>query len=478
MNKSIESLAKFPEENPNPVLRITKDGEIIYANEGSLPLLKAWKCETEPRLLGHLRKRVLDIFNSGRNEEIEVECEDQVFLVAFSPIVDSGYLYAYGRDITERKQAEEALRKSEELYRTIFKTTSTAAIIVEEDATISLANAEFEKLSGYSRSEIEGKQSWTMYPTKEDLERLIEYQRLRRIDPGAAPRSYEAQFVNRDGDIMDCLITANLIASTGQSVIFVVDITKPKEEAERVQAAKMEALRQLVAGVAHQMNSPIGVISSNNDVSSRAIGRIKGMINETVSEHRQLMKTLEILEKTNMVSQTASGEIAEIVANLRRFVRLDEAEMQLADIHEGLDNVIALLTLEFSNRIDVMKDYGDIPRIYCSPSNLNQVFMSVLKNASEAITGEGEIRLKTSTQGDYVRIEISDTGKGIPAEDIDRIFDPGYTTKGVRVGVGLGLPICHRIVVHEHNGHIDVTSEPGKGTKFGIALPISRDPKG
>ena len=478
MNKSIESLAKFPEENPNPVLRITKDGEIIYANEGSLPLLKAWKCETEPRLLGHLRKRVLDIFNSGRNEEIEVECEDQVFLVAFSPIVDSGYLYAYGRDITERKQAEEALRKSEELYRTIFKTTSTAAIIVEEDATISLANAEFEKLSGYSRSEIEGKQSWTMYPTKEDLERLIEYQRLRRIDPGAAPRSYEAQFVNRDGDIMDCLITANLIASTGQSVIFVVDITKPKEEAERVQAAKMEALRQLVAGVAHQMNSPIGVISSNNDVSSRAIGRIKGMINETVSEHRQLMKTLEILEKTNMVSQTASGEIAEIVANLRRFVRLDEAEMQLADIHEGLDNVIALLTLEFSNRIDVMKDYGDIPRIYCSPSNLNQVFMSVLKNASEAITGEGEIRLKTSTQGDYVRIEISDTGKGIPAEDIDRIFDPGYTTKGVRVGMGLGLPICHRIVVHEHNGRIDVASEPGKGTKFSITLPINRDPKG
>ena len=478
MNKSIESLAKFPEENPNPVLRITKDGEIIYANEGSLPLLKAWKCETEPRLLGHLRKRVLDIFNSGRNEEIEVECEDQVFLVAFSPIVDSGYLYAYGRDITERKQAEEALRKSEELYRTIFKTTSTAAIIVEEDATISLANAEFEKLSGYSRSEIEGKQSWTMYPTKEDLERLIEYQRLRRIDPGAAPRSYEAQFVNRDGDIMDCLITANLIASTGQSVIFVVDITKPKEEAERVQAAKMEALRQLVAGVAHQMNSPIGVISSNNDVSSRAISKIKGMMNETMSERKQLMGALKILESTNTVNQTASDEIAKIVTNLRHFVRLDEAELQLADIHEGLDNVIALMTPDFSNRIDVMKDYGDIPRIYCSPSNLNQVFMSVLKNASEAITGEGEIRLKTSTQGDYVRIEISDTGKGIPAEDIDRIFDPGYTTKGVRVGVGLGLPICHRIVVHEHNGHIDVTSEPGKGTKFGIALPISRDPKG
>ena len=477
--EEIKSLAKFPGENPNPVLRITKDGEIIYANDGSLPFLKAWNCEVDQCLPDHWRKRVSDIFNSGHSEEMEVACEGQIFLVTFTPIVDSGYLYAYGRDITERKRAEEALRESEELYRTIFETTGTAAVIVEEDTTISLANAEFEKLSGYSREELEGKESWTRFPTRESLQKLTEYHRLRRIDPGAAPRSYEAQFVNRDGDIIDCLVTVSLIASTGQSVVFVIDITEPKEEAERIQAAKMEALRQLVAGVAHQMNSPIGAISSDNDVSSRAVGKIKEIMNEAYSqemaEHKRLMEMLNILERTNQVSQTAADEIARIVANLRHFVRLDEAELQFADIHEGLDNVIALMAPEFSNRIDVVKNYGDVPRIYCSPSSLNQVFMSVLKNASEAITGKGEIRLRTSLQGDYVRIEISDTGKGIPAEDVDRIFDPGYTTKGVRVGVGLGLPICYKIVVNEHNGHIDVASKSGEGTTFTITLPTRRD---
>ena len=101
--------------------------------------------------------------------------------------------------------------------------------------------------------------------------------------------------------------------------------------------------------------------------------------------------------------------------------------------------------------------------------------MSLLKNASEAIEGKGEIRLRTTDQEDCVKIEVSDTGKGIPADDMDKIFDPGFTTKGVRVGVGLGLSICHKIVVNEHNGRIDVSSEPGTGTTFTITLPKHRN---
>ena len=160
-----------------------------------------------------------------------------------------------------------------------------------------------------------------------------------------------------------------------------------------------------------------------------------------------------------------------LVANLRRFITLDEAEWQFADLHEGMDNVIALMEPEFSGQISVTKDYSDIPRIYCSPSSLNQVFMSLFRNAFEATEGRGEIHLSTSTQNKHVKIEVSDTGKGIPAEDIDRIFDPGFTTKGGRVGVGFGLSICYRIVVDEHKGSIDVLSEPGKGTTFTIRLP-------
>jgi len=417
------------------------------------------------------------------------------------PIFDSSgnviQIIEYCLDVTERKQAEtelkrhqdhleelveertKALQESEEMYWTVFETAGTAAVMVEEDTTMSLINTEFEKLSGYSKEEIEGKRSWTEFIPKEHLKKMAEYHRLRRIDPNSVPENYEAQFINKKGEFRDCVITVSMIAGTNKSVVFVIDITEHKEEAERIQMAKMAALRQLVAGVAHQMNSPIGAITSNNDISRRAVDRIIQIITEEypreIGEHKKLVRTLAALEKANQVSQAAAEGIAKIVANLRHFVRLDEAEWQFADVHEGMDSVVALMESELSNRIQVTKDYNEIPRIYCSPSNLNQVFMSLLKNASEAIEGKGEIRLSTSDRGDYVRIEISDTGKGIPAEDMHKIFDPGFTTKGVRVGMGLGLSICHKIVVDEHRGHIDVSSKSGIGTTFTITLLKRRE---
>ena len=165
--------------------------------------------------------------------------------------------------------------------------------------------------------------------------------------------------------------------------------------------------------------------------------------------------------------------MAKTVSRLRNFVRLDESEWQVADIHEGMDNAIALMEMEYSGRIKITKEYGDLPEIHCSPSSLNEVFMSMLRNACEAIDEAGEIKVATSVEADHVSIEISDTGRGISSEDLDRIFDPGFTTKSVGIGVGLGLSICHNIIVDEHNGRIHVSSEPGKGTIFTILLPIS-----
>ena len=257
---------------------------------------------------------------------------------------------------------------------------------------------------------------------------------------------------------------------------------RARKEAERIQAAKMESLGHLVAGVAHQINNPVAIISSNNDLSSRVIGKIKERMAECdpqeIKEDRQLTSAFARLEKMNEGNQIASGGIAEIVANLRSFVRLDGAEWQIADIHKEMDNVLALMEPEFSGQIRITRDYGDIPGIYCSPRSLNQVFMSMFRNACEAIEGAGEMRLRTFIQEEQVIVAISDTGVGIPSEDIDKIFDPGYTTKGARVGAGLGLSICYQIVVDEHKGRIDVLSEPGKGTTFTITLPQYHDGKG
>ncbi len=245
---------------------------------------------------------------------------------------------------------------------------------------------------------------------------------------------------------------------------------RKQEEAERIQTAKMGSLQQLVAGITHEMNNPIGVISSNNDVFSRAVDKLNSMLiqgNSQKSEaNSQLTRLLTVLKNVIETSRTASDRIAGIVNNPRNFVRLDEAERQRADIHEGLDNAIALLGL------DVAKDYGDVQRIECSPGSLNQVFYSMLRNASEAVEKGGEIRVRTSVQDGYVKIEISDTGTGIAPEHLDRIFDPGFTTKSMGVGVGLGLSICYSVIVDEHKGRIDVSSEVGKGAAFTIWLPL------
>jgi len=251
---------------------------------------------------------------------------------------------------------------------------------------------------------------------------------------------------------------------------------RKREEAERIQIAKMRSLRQLVAGVAHEVNNPIGVISSSSDTFIRTIPKIKATLSQIFAaekkENRDLEKTLSLLEETSGANEVASKRVGKIVTNLRIFVGLDEAEWQTADLHEGIDTTISMMELGALCQIKIVKEYGLIPKIYCSPSSLNQVFMCMLQNSCEAIQGEGEIRVETSTEAGNVKIIIRDTGKGISSENLERIFDPGFTTKSV-VGMGLGLATCYKIIVDEHRGHIDVASELGKGTTFSILLPIS-----
>jgi signal transduction histidine kinase len=249
-----------------------------------------------------------------------------------------------------------------------------------------------------------------------------------------------------------------------------------QHEMEQLQSAKMSSLRQLVAGVTHELNNPIGAISSSNDVSKRAIIKIKNMLNleefKNKNELKQILKTLSLLENVQKSSLEASDKVATIVENLRSFVKPDEAEWQRTNIHKGIDNAIYLLSTELNDKVVIVKNYADIPQIFCSPSSLNQVFICMLKNSIDVIKNNGEIHITTDSTKENIIITIEDNGIGIPAENLPRIFDPGFTSKGVKVGVGLGLSICYKIIVDEHKGHIEVTSELGSGTIFTITLPI------
>ena len=247
-------------------------------------------------------------------------------------------------------------------------------------------------------------------------------------------------------------------------------------QGQLVQSEKMAALGKLTAGIVHEINTPIGAIKSNTDVAIRCVAKLEEIFanTRTVTNSDEYQKFLDILKGSSRVSSTASERIADIVSSLKNFTRLDEAESQEVNIHEGLDSAHTLMQHEIKSDVDVVKQYGEIPEIRCYASELNQVFMTLLRNAVQAIEGEGTITLRTSVDKNNVRIEISDSGKGIPAEQLETLFDFNFTTKGARVGMDMGL-INASNIVQNHKGELEVESEVGAGSTFTITLPTDCD---
>ena len=241
------------------------------------------------------------------------------------------------------------------------------------------------------------------------------------------------------------------------------------------QAGKMAELGGLLAGIAHEINTPLASISSNTDNLSVALQRLRGLIGAidpglAESARRECEEALAIAEEALRTNRIACDRVLKIVGGLRTFARRDEIAPQKANIHEGIEGTLALLAHEIKRRIRVVKEYELRRELLCFPDQLNQVFMNILINAAQAIENQGEIRIRTWEEGDKVRISIADNGKGIPAELQSRIFDSGFTTKKAGEGTGLGLAISRRIV-EAHGGTIEFKSDPGRGTTFTIVLP-------
>ncbi|MCK5126251.1 MAG: hypothetical protein KAR42_08335 [candidate division Zixibacteria bacterium] len=250
-------------------------------------------------------------------------------------------------------------------------------------------------------------------------------------------------------------------------------------QTQLIQSEKMASLGNLVAGVAHEINTPIGAVGSMHNTLERAVSKIHGVLEDSASEEeycskKEINKYLSVIDDANKVITSGVERVSSIVKKLRSFARLDEAELKRVNIHEGLDDTLALIRHETKHGITVLKNYGNIPDIPCFPGQLNQVFLNLLVNACQAMGGKGEITIITKLQDEHVFITIIDRGPGISEENIGRIFDPGYTTKGVGVGTGLGLSICYQII-KDHMGEIKVSSRINEGTTFSIILPTKLD---
>ena len=244
---------------------------------------------------------------------------------------------------------------------------------------------------------------------------------------------------------------------------------------------KMASLGDLVAGVAHEMNTPIGAINSMRDTLLRSIDKLKRTLETTFpgayKSNRTIQSVFNVMDDANRVMASGAERVTHIVNSLRNFARLDEAEFQMAHIHEGIDSALTLLQNQLGENITVVKNYGDIKPIYYSPGQLNQVFMHLLKNAIQAIEGTGEIRIGLFEDDGKVCIQICDTGIGIPSEQLEHIFDFGFSATGSQVKMGFGLSTAYKII-QEHEGEIKVESEVRRGTEVTISLPIRETARG
>ena len=440
---------------------------------------------------------LLNVFNKRGNEGFTEEDQRLLSIIA----AQSAQIVANVRLYEELQRRSADLQESVAKYRALTQEAGEAILLADFGSRRILeVNQQVEPLTGVPRDILRGRTLADVIPLEEwkeaaTFEALAQSGQLRYSNVKLESGRGEPKYID---------ISASLVTYGDNRIIQVIchDVTEREQladhlrhhaeelekevaartldlrnsQAQLVQQEKMAALGRLVAGIAHEMNTPIGTITSNADTLRRSLDKLSSTLEsdevpQSVRALRPLKQVLMVLEDIARINQLACERIVSIVSSLRNFARLDEADLKIADLHEGIESTLTLVHHELKNRIELQKDYGEIPAIRCHPNQINQVFMNLLVNASQAIDGKGTITIRTFREGDIVNVQFSDSGVGIPPDNLARIFDPGFTTKGVGVGTGLGLSICFKIA-QDHGGRIDVKSEIGRGSTFTVQLPI------
>ncbi len=260
-----------------------------------------------------------------------------------------------------------------------------------------------------------------------------------------------------------------------------------------IQSSKLASIGQLAAGVAHEINNPIGYVSNNINVLHEYSNKFVTLFDmflklmALLQDNPQLQQPIQdihtYIEKNDisfmltdvkaliLESKTGMSRVIDIVASLKTFARMDQDDVHRVNINEVIESNLKIVWNEIKYKCTVEKNFGDLPDLACYPSQLHQVFTNLLVNASQAIEESGIIKITTNFDGHNIKISIADSGSGIPKECLDKIFDPFFTTKPIGIGTGLGLSVTYGII-QNHHGQIDIQSEINKGTTVMITLPL------
>ncbi len=399
---------------------------------------------------------------------------------------------------------DEAIRQSEARLRTIIDATPLGICITNADCIFEYVNKAYADIYGYHPSELIGK-PFTMIVEQDKVgfwkdlhdKYLAGYKEIRG----------EWNTVHKSGRKLTILADAARIVGTDgkpKKVTFVMDVSelsKLREESrlnevQMMQTEKMSSLGQMVAGLAHEMNTPLGFVKNNmemlevkNKETKELIALYEklrsqimygspndvAMLLSQIDNISQKVKNRIWQESDNLFRSSVEGidRIQDLVLNLKNFSRLDEADFKPTDINENIESTLKIAGHLFKGGIQVIKEFSQVPMVQAFPAQMNQVFLNLITNAVHAVDERtGRITIRTMQQGNSVIIKVIDNGKGIPPENLKKIFDPFFTTKPVGQGTGLGLSIAYKII-EKHNGKIEVQSQVGRGTEFTITLPVS-----
>ena len=500
--RAILDAAPFP-----LVISRVSDGTVLYANDslGALVGLTAADLigQQTPDFYADRKDRTAllsEVQSAGRVTNYELRLRDvdgherwALASVVATKLRGDRVLVGGLNEVTRRKAAERSLAESERRFRCLVENANDIIYMLSPDGIMTYISPNWKDILGHDVSEVL-RTSFAHFIHPSDLQRCMNFLNA-VIETGKKQSGIEYRVKHKDGRWRWHTSNASCLKDDQGNVEAYIgiarDITDKKNEqlalekvlrelqetqAQLLQSEKMVALGRLVAGVAHEINSPLGAISSMQQTLSTAIAKLQAALGEVapeaLTENRTFHTAFTAITDANRVIGLGAEQITTIVKSLRTFARLDEAEMKRADVHEGLESALTLIHHDLKGRIEVVHDYGELSPIMCYPGKLNQVFLNILVNASQAIEGKGRIAITTFVKGNKVHVAIRDTGKGIRGEDLESIFDPGFTTRSRGVGTGLGLAISYQIV-KEHNGRIEVESQVGKGSVFTVIL--SRD---
>ncbi len=402
-----------------------------------------------------------------------------------------------------RREAVDELKKSNKKNIDILESITDAFMAIDNEWCFSYLNSQAEQFIRQERAELIGKEIWPyLMKISSWFHELLRKAMTEKVS------------VSREGlcGSQDMWIETHVYPNQEGISVYINDITERKRDQQALQrdkeeqkilisklkstqnqllqSEKMASIGQLAAGMAHEINNPIGYINSN---LGTMLDHIKALLTvlAAYNEHDALLaqdveayKHIQEIKKQTeleylkediieLINESKEGvsRVMSIVQDLKDFSHVDEADWQCVDLHRGLDSTLNIANNEIKYTAEVIKEYGDLPLVECIPAQINQVIMNILVNAAHSIETNGTITIRTGTNGEEAWLEISDTGRGISSEHITRIFDPFFTTKPVGKGTGLGLSLSYGIL-EKHGGRLEVDSEVGKGSTFRICLPV------